>query len=475
MEKSNLFKTKGCATVLFTATLLTFFIAKYPILSTPFFWDELGVYGSMAFHLASTGPSLMPGAVDQWHSHGHPLLYPFVVSMMCKWFGINLFVAHLTNVLIAMSLVFFVFIHVSRSYNHTIGVFTAILLCVQPIFFTQAAMILPEIMLGLLLWLTTWCYFKRKIGWYLLSGSAAVLVKEPAIVWITTIAVYDFFNGHKRFTWRSIKWLCPLIVFGLFLLKQKATWGFYLFPYHCHSLNLNPILVWDKLIFHLKFLFWDQGRWTILTILILAVISIIRKERVRTVFKTLWREHSYTFLGVCLCGSYLLFCSLTFMGTRYLLPLLPFTVLFGSLAIYRMRKYSLRVSLISAAICTVVPLFYMTSKTFSHDNDMSYLRAIKAQRIALEYMIRNNIYEEGKFSVNMPLVYATLDHRYGFLPDSLDPLSSHPISERIKFAVALSPGTSLENPNNYPLTLMHEEYIHDIKLSVYRVEHDTIQ
>ncbi len=461
------------ATILFALVLVAFVIAKLRVLGTPFFWDELGVYGHMSFHLADVGPSLHPKAVDQWVSRGHPLLYPYIISLACHWFGTSVYVAHFTNLIVSTALLLSIFYHVSHLQNTFTGLITTSILVSQPIFFAQSGMVLPEIALALSLWWCTWTYYKGQLVPFVIVGSVALLIKEPAVVWIGTIFLYDVFFGKTRFSFSSLQWLLPLLTFGIFIYIQKKTWGWYLFPYHSNSIDFTPVEVYNKFLLYSRFLFWEQGRGVIpLSIFLSVLVPLIRYGTLTNYWQ--FQRRAFVPIGITICAAYLIFCCLTFHLWRYVLPLLPFISLVSGTSIYQLSISGNRYFAILIFLgCTLLPISKMQSDHFVYDCDMSYLRAVEVEKKALQFMIDNGIYVQDKFSVNLPLVYAVQDPRFGYLPDSIPAYRSHPISERTSYAVALTPGTSLENPNNFPIELYYERYYGDIKMSIYKVVVDS--
>ena len=63
----------------------------------------------------------------------------------------------------------------------TTGLITTSILVSQPIFFAQSGMVLPEIALALSLWWCTWTYYKGQLVPFVIVGSVALLIKEPAV------------------------------------------------------------------------------------------------------------------------------------------------------------------------------------------------------------------------------------------------------------------------------------------------------
>jgi hypothetical protein len=124
--------------------------------------------------------------------------------------------------------------------------------------------------------------------------------------------------------------------------------------------------------------------------------------------------------------------------------------------------------------CTVIPLAHLSSDTFQYDCDLSYRRAVEAQQSMISYLAEKDMYAADKFSLNMPLSFAVLDKRFGYIPDSLPVFASRPVSAETEYAVMAVPGTPLDNPENLPLKLIEEIHYGDMTMSVYRILPDTI-
>src|SRR5687768_4748468 len=164
---------------------------KVSHLGIPFFWDESGVYGKMIFQLADNKLSLHPKAINEWISRGHPLLYPNYIAAFCKIFGTTVTVAHAANFLLACILLVSIYIHLAKAFHPYVGLVSSVLLMAMPLYFTQSVFVLPEIALALALWWTTWAFVNRKYTHYFFFGAVALLIKEPAIVWIVCLFVWS--------------------------------------------------------------------------------------------------------------------------------------------------------------------------------------------------------------------------------------------------------------------------------------------
>ncbi len=462
-------KTKLILWFILVAGFAGFVLLKMSHLSAPFFWDEAGVYGRIAFHLADNGLSLHPKSVDQWLSRGHPLLYSFFIASFCKIFGTTTFVAHFGNLVLSVFLLASIFIHTRQIYNFRSGLFAVAFLMIQPIFFAQAVMVLPEIALGLCFWWLIWAYYKRSLWIYVIAGSAAVLIKETALIWLFAITFYELLSNRSRFHIKHLKWLLPVAPFLIFLVIQKLTWDWYLFPYHITSISFNVDHVATIFWRYLVFIFWEQGRGVI-PVLIIPFCIYEWKTRPSRLKEFRHYITSFGVIAAFVCLCYMLFSGTSFLLERYMLPVLPFVAIFVGVSMDKFYNLKgLLQTIVLTAILYLLPASKMSSDHFVYDIDMSYLRSIDATKKCLEYMINEGIYTSNKFSVNIPLTYAILDKRFGYLPEGTNVSKSSPVSDLTEFAVELKPGSELINPDSLDLYLVYEEFYHDIKMSVYKV------
>jgi hypothetical protein len=455
--------------LIFIACLVAFAALKIPALHLPFFWDESGVYGKMVFELADQNLSLHPKAINEWISRGHPLLYPNLIALGCKIFGTNVLVSHTMNFLLACGLLIAMFIHLGRIFHPWVGLTASVLLMAQPIFFTQSVFVLPEVALVLSLWLTTWHFIQKKPLFYFLSGSAAVLIKEPAIIWIGSLFLWDALFEKKILHPRSLLWLSPLIAFGIFLGVQKQTYGWYFFPYHTGGFTFSPSEIALKAWQYLEFLFWRHGRisWTLL--LLTGIVIVAFKIKSTTLKQKPSLQHRYlSALFASLC--YLLFCSTTFFGERYIMVVMPYICSLVAYMIYFFVFPEKPVYLfITLAMMVFWASLFMKSPSFNYDNDMSYERSVRSTRKTIHYMLENQMLNQGEFTATMPVIFGLADPRFGYMPPASHARHSQPIHPGTKYAVQVIPGTPVENPEQFPLDTFRQWNDGDIRTIIFKV------
>jgi hypothetical protein len=474
MQLNALNLQKILPALLFLAGLIVFSIHKYPHLSVPFFMDETGVYGRMIFELAEAGLSMHPASIDMWISRGHPLLYPNMIALFCQIFGDTVFVAHASNFAIACLMVLSMYYGLSKLFHPWVGFTATALLMIQPIFYTQSVMVLPEVALAFFLWWTTWAFIERKYMIYILAGSAAVLTKEPAVIWIGALCVWELVHHRRGMTWKYMFWLFPFLTFGFFLLIQKSVHGWYFFPFHTGGFDFTFNAIRMRARDYLEYLFWEESRFIWLGIGIAGVL--LAKNKRRKLSGPVITRRIYAVLFAVLV--YFVFSCTTFFSERYLIPLLPFLCSMVAVALYYfiLLQKPLWILPVIGLMGFLSFAFHMTPENFGYDNHMGYLRTIESYKKTIRYMLDHSMLETESFSANMPIQFAITDPRYGYLPPGVYSRYSRPIRPGIQYAVKVTPGSELDNPDSLPLELIAEWNEGQVKTSIYKViQPDTIQ
>lgn len=455
---------------LFLLCLIAFILLKIPHISLPFFWDETGVYGKIIFHLSDTGLSLHPKAISEWISRGHPLLYPNLIASVTRVFGETVPVAHTANFILACLLLISMYFCLAKPFGSWVGLSATAMLMIQPLFFAQSVFVLPEVALCLFLWWATWAFIQRNFWVYFFAGSAAVLIKEPAIIWLAGLFCWDVLHIRKTKWWHFIVWVGPLLVFGIFLLIQKKALGWYFFPYHTGGFDFSLTTIADRGGDYLVYLFWEEGRYMWLTIVLVAgVIALLKRNGKINSEAPAVQQRFY--VGLFAAFIYLLFSSTTFYHQRYILPVfIPVCSAVAILLIYfiSQKKYIPALGII-ACMSFLSFRFYMSSDKFNYDLDMSYTRSIESSKKTIKTLLDEGMLEQDEFTATIPLLYATTDERFGYLPAGVTGRYSRAIHPGTKYAIKIFPGTEIENPDNYPLELIREWTDHDIKTSLFKV------
>ncbi len=452
---------------LFSIALLAFVAVKIPQLGLPFFWDEAGVYGKMVFEFATHDLSLHPKSMDQWLSRGHPLLFPNLIALACKIFGTTVTVAHAANFFLACSLVISMFFHLSKAFHPWVGLGATLVLMAMPLFFTQSVFVLPEVTLALMLWWTTWAFIHKKYIIYILAGTAAIMIKEPAVVWIGALFGWSILFDRIPI-YKKLLWLIPYIPFGIFMLIQKQTFGWYFFPYHTGGFDFIASNIVARFGDFMEYLFWKDARGIWVFVILFGGFLAWRKRN-KNEFSLFITPRPYL-AALFVSLVYILFSSTTFFVERYVIATLPvISSLIGFTIYYGIAGKRPLLTLVLICILVFSSFPYMTSKTFVYDNDMSYMRSIESSKKTISYMLDRGMLNQDEFHATRPIIHALSDGRFGYLPqDSLSRYSTI-VSAETKFVVKVEPGTPIENPEQFPLDTIIHWKDQDIRTTIYAV------
>ncbi|MBK8055284.1 MAG: glycosyltransferase family 39 protein [Saprospiraceae bacterium] len=342
----------------------------------PFYWDEAWVYAPGLRHMMESGPSLLPDAIPEFYSRGHPLLFYFLGGIWLKIFGTSFVAYHTFPLTISVLFLFFIFITVREWTNSLIAISVMILISVAKIFYTEAANVLPEILVALFFLLSVRYFLKEKLWLYILFASLGIMTKESGIVIPGAILcgniLWNFKNSTSPFSSDAIKKslliLAPILTFLIFLIVQYIYKGWFLFPEHTGMMIKKSTEFVEKLNFAFEWLledgqiYWMSGCLSVLlvfggkehqrTTLFMSLIGIliamyviknfnnniefmalmafaILLGSIHLIGRTLFGDTDIRLKKILLINfavylTYLIFCSVNFVTVRYLITLLPF-------------------------------------------------------------------------------------------------------------------------------------------------------
>lgn len=459
------------------AALVTF---KWQYLGLPYFWDEAWVYAPAVLEMHKSGLSLLPDAIPPELSRGHPLLFHFLATLWVSIFGTSFFAIHSFPLLISVALLIAVYFFCKDFFSPLVGLLSALMLAVQPIFIAQSSFLLPEVMMALWTILSLYFYLKEKWILYIVFASLMLLTKESGVVLIGAIGFWNFtqtvFLKRKNIfdiavikTWLIIAF--PLVIAGIYFLIQKLQYGWFFYPEHIGMLTFNWEVFHEKFLNIYSFLLQGQGRyfllvsffvcasffwkelkpfdkifipsayllatfvlfnlWNLDDKITLVIILIIFARLFETVFIRIYNKDER--IGAALCVSalfaflYFIFCQLNFLSLRYLLLIIPIIIMvvLGFIhTILENRKWLfILIALISVANC----LRQINKYETVGDYNLSYIDAIKAQKKFVNYCEQNNWYSSkifagfnSKISLNETVQgYRNTDGRFTSVTDSL--------------------------------------------------------
>lgn len=413
MKKPFLSYLLGISVILFVV------IFKYPHLFLPHFWDEAWSYSPSVQYLYDHGLGITPASIPPELSKGHPLFFFFLFAAWMKIFGTSLFVKHLFALIISIALLIVLFFTTKKLFNPAVAFLSVLFMAFQSLFLAQSSMMLPEMLLALLTILTIYFYIRDKTVGYIITGCLLVMTKETGILLILVILVFDLVSilkegallkniQHKLV--RLFTLAIPLFLFFLFILLQKKTYGWFLYPEHINFITgLETGRV--QLEMYINQLFALHGQVMLLLLLIISLfVSIFRKgEQDNSGKRPLMLMLSFFV-------AYLLFSSFNFFSPRYLLSVVWIFAVFCSYFLFRatgslpVRSYL--VGLVFAGI-----LYYCADHVRNNgDYDLGFIPAVTLQKDAVEYCESNGLYNRAIYS-NFLIHEALMKKTAGFLKD----------------------------------------------------------
>lgn len=245
---------------------ILFVLSKIPFLGLPYFWDEAWVYAPAVFDMYENGPSLSPDSINPELSRGHPILFHFLAVCWMTIFGSSFTVTHSFSVFVAILTIVAVYKLGEELHSKAVGFWAALLFSVQPMFIAQAGFLLPEVLLTLLVVLTTLFYLKRALLGYILTGTAMLLTKETGALVIATLCLVELFEFVRERNFRRKRVLeflatgSPVFLAFLYFLVQYYQFGWFMFPEHMSMFDMDSE-TWSrkkKVVFNI--LFFEQNR-----------------------------------------------------------------------------------------------------------------------------------------------------------------------------------------------------------------------
>lgn len=451
---------------------VAFVCVKAINLNIPFYWDEAWVYAPAIKAMAHNGVGILPSALSDSYSRGHPLLFFFTGAIWMNLFGGSLLSLHLFSLTIATCFILVLYYIISKLFDPVLALIVAVITLVQPVFIAQSGLVLPEIFLALWAMLTLYHFVLNNRLLYFLFGALLVLTKESGVIIIAAIMLYQavtFCTNKitmpllKTFFYNSLMAFSPMLVFIVFLLIQHQQRGYYFYPEHISLLDF----IWKDFQESLKrcydVLFEHQGRKFITVSFLIIFLVLYRpvplfKRVIITaglftcmkIFFRYWalpdwlmvpfiigfaalfyyfmhikyvsaREKSEKTLAVInIIGAlFLVFSAINFFSNRYLFLLIPLMVLYFSYYINTALSFNKFLPYAWAFIAGLVIVYRgeIVAKSVGDDSP-KYIDAVKLEQNIAHYMEAQKMQSSCIYCTFL-MKNALQDINAGYLTDSV--------------------------------------------------------
>ncbi|MFI5204262.1 MAG: ArnT family glycosyltransferase [Flavobacteriales bacterium] len=411
---NNRWKNKSTVTsIIFLFILcIAFIILKIPYLNLPFYWDESWVYGPAVRLMSENGPSLLPDAVPVEYGRGHPLLFHFLGGCWVSVFGSSLFSMHCFALTISMTLVISIFFIVKKLFNPVAAYCCSILICLQPIFFAQSVMVLPEVLLAVFICCGIYHYIRKNYSWYFVFASCAVLVKETAVLLPLSVLVFQtivhFKKGisFKPYIKYMFIWAAPVLFFALTLLLNYWYYGWFVFPDHKESITTDASLIWKNLTKgYGAFLFIYQARNVLSAVLLIILIYFLsKKEKISF-------TQPVVFI-IFFTALFIIFSSFNFYSNRYMFLIIILFLILVSVALSSSKLPRV------FPVLAILAVGFFSIREMQKDNHNDYYPGYcdhaLAQQKMISWCVQHNLQHE-KIISNFLAMHALINPKAGYV------------------------------------------------------------
>lgn len=371
--------------VVLAATILLIAL-RFPALQLPHYWDEAFPYSYAIGYMSEHSPGLLTTAAPTEFTRGHPLLYAFLQASWNTLVGEQLWLQRLLPLLISAACLWLVFLIGRLVYNSQVAAGAVVLLTCQSTFLAQATFQLPEMLMSF--WLLCSLYFllTGRMWLFSLAATAMLLTKEPAMVLLFIVFVFQWLTKLHGATWSArFKvagfYAFPVLLAGSFYVHQYLIQGWFLFPEHTGLMQFNLGAFLDQFSRYFSHLTIYDGRNALLfTALIFTTIYFWRQ---RKNLRTGDYARNSMLFGFLILG-FLVFSSINFYSNRYILCLFPLFALLVSSALFFTHSSRWLHATVVVALASV-SLWFSTHPRNTNDHSLGYADAVTCQQQAIDY------------------------------------------------------------------------------------------
>ncbi len=366
-----------------------------PLLRLPYYWDEAGYY--------------IPAALDFFH---HGLLIPqstlptghtplVAISLALAWrlLGYAPLVTRLTLVAFAAATLVALYALGLAVARRETALWACLLLALSPLFFAQSSLAFLDLPAAFTTTVAVWALLRRRMAWFAVAASLAVLTKETAVV-IVPVALIFVWRSRRDLRKGDGLWLAaPIVTLGAWAAYYHHVTGFWTgnaqyLQYNLYS-TLEPGRIAVSLLRRLYQVLIAGFNW------LLVVAAVLGYFRVKKHPETAMGHGAgannpspapvrkeFFFLAMGLAVAYVAMLSLVGGAVlpRYLLPMFPCFYLALAMLAEGLPRRLMRPALVLTAACFVVSWFINPPYPFAYENNLAYADFIHLHQQAAEWL-----------------------------------------------------------------------------------------
>jgi 4-amino-4-deoxy-L-arabinose transferase-like glycosyltransferase len=274
-------------TRLFLLIVLAIFVAcKIPYLQYSYYWDESWPYATAVTDMYRHGISLMPDAIDAEVSRGHPLFFHAAAALWMKVFGNSHVAMHSFALFISVLFLIAVYEAGLRLFNTRVAALALLMVATQEMFFVQSSMLLLEMLVAFLCFISLVFYVKEKYFLTALSLTLLFYTKESGLIMGFVLGADALMQLLRRDAPLKKSLLgilsvgVPVMLIGIFFLLQKHIRGWYIFPFYAGLVQHDWSKFWYSFRINcIRSEFYDFLKFRYFQLLALVAIAVAVKQK----------------------------------------------------------------------------------------------------------------------------------------------------------------------------------------------------
>jgi len=378
----------------FIATFGALALLHFPLLRLPYFWDEAGYYIPAALDFFRRG-LLIPQST--LHT-GHTPLVSICLAVVWRFAGYTPLATRLTMAAFAAGTLVALYALGRTLTSRETAFWACVLLGLSPLFFAQSTLAFLDLPAAFTTTLAIWALLRRRMGWFAVAASLAVLTKETAVVIVpvAVLAVWRFRKTHRKSTWL---WIAVPVatLFGWSLYYHHATgyWtgGATYLQYNLFS-TLEPGRIAVSLLRRLYQVFIAGFNWLLVAAALLGYRRLKARNRnteegtAESMESSTRLRREFFFVAAGLGVVYIIMLSVVggAVLTRYLLPMFPCFYLALVLLVEALPRPVMRTAFVLVAAGFVASWFINPPFPFDYENNLSYTDFIRLHQQAAGWL-----------------------------------------------------------------------------------------
>jgi 4-amino-4-deoxy-L-arabinose transferase-like glycosyltransferase len=371
-------------------------LAHYPLLRLPYFWDEAGYYIPAALDFCHHGLLIPHNTLPTGHT---PLLSVYL-GLVWQLLGFSPFVTRMAMLVLAAGTLAALYV-LGRSVTcRETAAWACALLAISPLFFAQSSLAHLDLPVAFATTAAVLALLRRRLSWFALWMSLAVLTKETAVVFLPVAWLYAW-RIRKELNARAAVWLAlpiaPLAAWALYYHHATGFWTgnpVYL-KYNLYS-TLKPGRIFLTLLRRLYQVFVAGFNWLLVAAAIPGYRAIRKASRAGEASQgssspPVWQSETregFLFLSSGLVIAYVAMLSVVggAILPRYLLPIFPCFYLALVLAVEFLPGRVRRGVFALTAACFIASWFINPPYPFPYEDNLAYADFIHLHQQAADFL-----------------------------------------------------------------------------------------